>query len=207
MLLRRRHPGRPPTRPRACLAAPGARGATAETPRSPPRGGFPDAPPTVSGRSPPPGRPRAPSARAPRARRPPPCPAGSRPARPLPTPSRPGAPHWACSVARAGWGCEATARDPEPGGEDVEGDSGAEPGERGRPLGAAGPGAGARRAGGRARQAGTARRLGRGRPLRPGPLEEVRTAPGRRGRGRGGRGAGSPAGAVRGGGAGDAGSS
>lgn len=49
---------------------------------------------------------------------------GGQPAPAHPQPS-PGAPHWACSVAWAGWGCEATARALEPGGENEEGDSGA----------------------------------------------------------------------------------
>ncbi|KAK2109603.1 hypothetical protein P7K49_009349 [Saguinus oedipus] len=96
----------------------------------------------------------------------PPRPLGPRPARLHPRPSRrplpatrargnraagpapahpqlsPGAPHWACSVAWAGWGCEATARALEPGGENEEGGSGAgEEGAAGR-GGAVGPGAG-----------------------------------------------------------------
>ncbi|KAI5277783.1 Collagen Alpha-5(Vi) Chain [Manis pentadactyla] len=98
----------------------------------------PALPSTQSGRPPPAARLHPRFARRPLPARPPrgSWTAGPAPAHPQPSP---GAPHWACSVAWAGWGCEATARALEPGGENGEGGSGA--GEEGAAGhgGAAGP--------------------------------------------------------------------
>lgn len=83
-----------------------------------------------------------------------------RPARPLPTPSPARAAlHWACSVAWAGWGCEATARALEPGGKNEEEHSGARKGAPAGYRGAEGPGATdkPRLAGRQVKRAGTAR--------------------------------------------------